>query len=72
MKIFYVFIFILINSTFNYNAPKSRYSLLLSGIRTDFVDSALLNLPKRTDVDLLKMSLLMVAQKEVNSLTDAE
>ena len=72
MKIFFCFILIFISPIFNYNIPKSFYSLLLGKIREDIVDSALLNLPKRTSIDILKMSLLIVDEKEKNSLTDSE
>ena len=72
MKYFLIFVFLFINSVFNYNAPKSSYSLLLDEIRTNIIDSALLNLPKREEVDLLKMNILMVLQKKQYSLTDVE
>jgi transglutaminase/protease-like cytokinesis protein 3 len=72
MKIILFVILIFISSTFNKNVPKSSYSLLLGDIREDIIDSALLNLPKRESVDILKMSLSMADEKEKNSLTDAE
>jgi transglutaminase/protease-like cytokinesis protein 3 len=72
MKIILFVILIFISSTLNKNVPKSSYSLLLGDIREDIIDSALLNLPKRESVDILKMSLAMVDEKEKNSLTDAE
>ena len=72
MKIILCVILIFISSTLNKNVPKSSYSLLLGDIREDIIDSALLNLPKRESVDILKMSLSMADEKEKNSLTDAE
>ena len=72
MKIILFVILIFISSTLNKNVPKSSYSLLLGDIREDIIDSALLNLPKRESVDILKMSLSMADEKEKNSLTDAE
>lgn len=72
MKIILVLNLIFISSTFNSKVPKSFYSLLLGDIREDIVDSALLNLPKRDSVDILKMVTLMKDEKEKNSLTDAE
>lgn len=72
MKIILFVILIFISSTLNKNVPKSSYSLLLGDIREDIIDSALLNLPKRESVDILKMSLAMADEKEKNSLTDAE
>ena len=72
MKIILFVILIFISSILNKNVPKSSYSLLLGDIREDIIDSALLNLPKRESVDILKMSLSMADEKEKNSLTDAE
>ena len=72
MKIILVLILIFISSTFNSTTLKSSYSLLLDDIREDVIDTALLNLPKRGSVDILKMYLLMAEEKEKNSLNDAE
>ena len=72
MKIILVLILMFISSTFNSNTLKSSYSLLLDDIREDVIDTALLNLPTRGSVDILKMYLLMAEEKEKNSLNDAE
>ena len=48
------------------------FSNLIDQVRKDIVKKALLNLPKRENLDILKMGLEMVAFKSTYSLNDAE
>ena len=48
------------------------FSTLLDQVRIDVVNKALLKLPKRENIDILKMFLEMSNAKEDNSLNDAE
>ena len=48
------------------------FSKLIDQVRKDIVKKALLNLPKRESLDILKMCLEMVAFKSTYSLNDAE
>ena len=48
------------------------FSTLLDQIRIEVVDKALLELPKRESIDILKMALEMSNAQNENSMTDAE
>ena len=52
--------------------PRSYYSYLLEYVREDVVDASLLKLPKRTNVDILKMCLAMAEEKKTTPLSDIE
>ena len=67
------FIFVLfINPVLNDPLPRSYYSYLLEDVREDVVDASLLKLPKRTNVDILKMCIAMADEKKTAPLTDIE
>ena len=69
----FTFIFILfINLVLNEQLPKSFYSYLLEDVREEVVDAALLRLPKRTSVDILKMCISMKNEKTNVPLSDIE
>jgi hypothetical protein len=70
---FLIFTFVLcISPVLNDPLPKSFYSYLLEEIREDVVNASLLNLPKRTNVDILKMCIAMTNEKKTASLSDIE
>ena len=57
-----LFIFILISfleKILNYEPPGSLYSLILDKVRKDIVKNAIINLPKRSNVDILQMLISM-------------
>ena len=62
---FLIFTFILfISPVLNDSLQKSFHSYLLEDVREDFVDSTIINLPKRTSVDdILKICLAMAPFK---------
>ena len=67
------FIFVLfISPVLNDPLPRSYYSYLLEDVREDVVDASLLKLPKRTNVDILKMCIAMADEKKTAPLTDIE
>jgi hypothetical protein len=69
----FVFIFVLfISPVLNDPLPKSYYSYLLEEVREDVVNAALLRLPKRKDVDILKMCLAMKNEKNSTPLSEIE
>ena len=61
-----------ISPVLNDPLKKSFYSYLLEDVREDVVDAALLNLPKRNNVDILKMCISMAHEKQTTSLSDIE
>lgn len=70
-----LFIFILISfleKILNYEPPDSLYSLILDKVRKDIVKNAIINLPKRSNVDILQMLISMSNEKKENNLTDIE
>jgi hypothetical protein len=67
------FIFtLLISPVLNAPMPRSYYSYLLEYVREDVVYASLLKLPKRTNVDILKMCLAMAEEKKTTPLSDIE
>ena len=75
MRLLYclIFIFVLfISPVLNDPLPKSFYSYLLEDVREDIVDASLLNLPKRAEVDILKMCIAMAKEKNTAPLSDIE
>ena len=48
------------------------FSNLLDQVRIEVVDKALIELPKRESIDILKMALEMSSAQDQNSMTDAE
>ena len=67
------FIYILfISPVLNAPMPRTYYSYLLEDVREDVVDASLLKLPKRTDVDILKMGIAMAEVKKTTPLSDIE
>ena len=75
MKLLFMLIFtfaLSISPVLNDPLPKSFYSYLLEDVREDVVDASLLKLPKRTNVDILKMCIAMANEKTAASLSDVE
>jgi len=75
----YIFIFFLFSISLGFNeeaklinSSSNSYSLLLDSIRKDLVDKIILNLPKRTEINILQMCLQMSKTKETYNLSDSE
>ena len=67
MKKLLLFIFtfvIFICQVLNDPLPKSFFSYLLEDVREDVVESSILNLPKKENVDILKMCIAMANEKK--------
>ena len=73
MILLYLLVLILSNSlVFNYESDPSSYSLLLSKVRKDVINSILSSLPNKKNLNIFQMSEAMIKYKKENSLNEVE